>query len=200
MWSRSSIARTAVFALLALVTASVAAAQTGKIGIVDTRRLITQSVAGRAVLADLDKLAGEKSQKLKPMQEEIQALQKKISDGRLSLSEDKLADMQKQVDEKVTSARRLREDLQKEMEDAQQKAFGQFEQKLAPLVEKFGKEQGFLFILNSEFFNQPNLPSGIVWADPKVDVTDQLIQILDAASASQGSTGKPATTPAPPKH
>jgi hypothetical protein len=33
------------------------------------------------------------------------------------------------------------------------------------------------------FFNQPNLPSGIVWADASADVTDELIRLIDAQAA-----------------
>jgi len=178
--TRNRILATALVA--ALAAPALTFAQGTKIGLIDTRRLITQSAAGKAVLANLDKLAEEKSGRLKPLQDEITSLQKRIADGRVSLSEERLAQMQKELDEKVTSARRLREDLQREMEDAQGTAFAELEKKLAPLVEKFGRENGYSFILNIGFFTQQNQPSGIVWADESVDVTDQLIQRLDAAN------------------
>lgn len=167
---------------LSVVFGSAAFAQSGRIGIVDTRRLLTGSNAGKQIIARLDKVAEEKGAQLKPRQDEIQALQKRIADGRVSLSEDKLAQMQRELDDKVTSARRLREDLQKEMEQAQAVAFEEFEGKVAPLVEAFGRDGGFLFILNVGFFNQPNLPSGIVWASESSDVTDELVRRIDAAN------------------
>jgi len=180
---------TAAALAVAMVAGTAVFAQATKIGLIDTRRLITESNAGREILAGLDKLAEEKSERIKPLQDEVQALQKKIQDGRLSLSEEKLAEMQKQLDDKMTAGRRLREDLQKEMEDAQAQAFSKFEQKLEPLIEKFGKDEGFAFILNTGFFNQPNLPSGIVWADPQVDVTGELIKRLDAAIPASSAPG-----------
>lgn len=178
----------AVLALLvgAVSTASAQAAA-GKIGIVDTRRLLTGSTAGKAIIARLDKVAEEKGAQLKPFQDEIQKLQKQIADGRVSLSEEKLAQLQRELDEKLVSARRLREDLQKQMEQAQATAFEEFEAKVAPIIEKFGQEQGFLFIMNVGFFNQPNLPSGIVWADASLDVTDELIRRIDAGTAAGGA-------------
>ena len=204
-----------VAAVLVLGAGAAAAAsaqqQSLKIGLIDSRRLITESNAGRAVLAGLDKLEGEKSQRLKPIQDQVEDLQKKLQDGRLSLSDDKLAGLQKQLDDATTQGRRLREDLQKEMEEAQAKAFGEFEQKLSPLIEKFGKEQGLSMILNVGFFNQPNLPSGIVWADPSVDITTELIRRIDAeipaAPAAAPTAGAPTAkqpakpaTPPPPSH
>jgi outer membrane protein len=180
--SRLAFAAAAVLAVASATVARAQAAPTAKIGLVDTRRLITNSAPGKEVLARLDKLAEEKAGRIKPINDEIQALQKRIADGRVSLSDDKIAQMQRELDEKVTSARRLREDLQKEMEEAQGTAFADLERRIGPLVEKFGKEQGFAFILNIGFFTQQNQPSGIVWADPQVDVTDQLIQLIDAGT------------------
>lgn len=170
---------------VAAATAGVASAQATKIGLVDTRRLITGSVAGKEILAKLDKLADEKAEQLKPKQEEIRAIQKKIADGQLSLSEAKLEELKREMEEKITAGRRLQEDLQKQMEAAQGTAFGEFEQKLAPIVEQFGKEQGYSFILNVSFFNQPNLPSGLVWSNEQSDVTDQLIAKIDAQGAAK---------------
>lgn len=179
------VGTTLVAALVVAAAAASASAQASKIGLVDTRRLITQSAAGKEVLAKLDKLADEKGEQLKPKQEEIRLLQKRITDGQVSLSEEKLAELKREMEEKVTSGRRLQEDLQRQMEEAQSVAFGEFERKLAPLVEQFGREQGFAFILNVSFFNQPNLPSGIVWASEQADVTDQLIQRLDSQGAAK---------------
>jgi outer membrane protein len=173
-------------ALVLLVAAAGAvSAQATKIGLVDTRRLITGSAAGKQILAKLDALADQKAEQLKPKQEEIRALQKKIADGQVSLSEAKLAELKREMEEKITSGRRLQEDLQKQMEQAQSTAFSEFEQKLAPIVEQFGKEQGFTVILNTSFFNQPNLPSGLVWASEQSDVTDELIQKIDAQNPGQ---------------
>ncbi len=184
--SNRFVVKSVVAALLvAAASAGVVAAQSTKVGLVDTRRLITGSVAGKEILAKLDKLADEKAEQLKPKQEEIRGLQKKITDGQLSLSEAKLEELKRDMEEKITSGRRLQEDLQKQMEAAQASAFGEFEQKLAPLVEQFGKEQGYAFILNVSFFNQPNLPSGLVWANDQSDVTDELIQKIDAQGAAK---------------
>lgn len=172
----------AAFAV-SLVTAAAAEAQSGRIGIVDTRRLLTGSKSGQQVIAQLDRVAEEKGAQLKPRQDEIQALQKRISDGRVSLSEEKLLQLQRELDQKMTAAKRLREDLQREMEQAQVEAFDAFEQKVAPIVEAFGRDEGFLLILNIGFFNQSNLPSGIVWADAGTDVTEELIRRIDAGSS-----------------
>lgn len=185
MSNRFVVKSVIAFLLVAAASAGIAVAQPTKVGLVDTRRLITGSAGGKEILARLDKLADEKAEQLKPKQEEIRVLQKKIADGQLSLSEAKLEELKREMEEKITSGRRLQEDLQKQMEQAQATAFGEFEQKLAPIVEQFGKEQGYVFILNTSFFNQPNLPSGLVWANEESDVTDELIAKIDAQGAAK---------------
>lgn len=164
-----------------VVQAATAADQPTRIGLIDTRRLITQSAQGKQIIAKLQKLGDEKQGQLKARAEEIQTLKKKLDDGRISLSEDKIAAMEKDLEEKTTAGRRLQEDLQKQLEEAQAQAFGEFEQKVAPLIEQFGRENGYAFILNVGFFNQQNLPSGIVWADASTDITEALIQKIDAS-------------------
>ena len=186
MPSRIRIALAALALAAAAVVpalAQAAAPSTVKIGLVDTRKLITNSAAGKAVLARLDKLAEEKAGRIKPVNDEIQALQKRIADGRVSLSDDKIAQMQRELDEKVTSARRLRLLHLLLQVFAQSTAFAELEGRIGPMVEQFGKEQGFAFILNIGFFAQPNQPSGIVWADPAVDVTDEGVHRIDAGTA-----------------
>jgi outer membrane protein len=183
MFSRAKSFVTLGLFVAAFAAAASASAQGTKVGLIDTRRLITQSAAGKDVIARLETLAEEKGTRIKPLNEEIEALRKRIADGRVSLSDDKLAELRRQLEEKVTSARRLSEDLQREMDEAQATAFSELERKLAPLVEQFGREQGYAFILNIGFFTQANQPSGIVWADERIDVTAELIQRLDAAGA-----------------
>jgi Skp family chaperone for outer membrane proteins len=183
--SRIRVTTVAVLALVAgIAQAGAAAAQSSKIGLIDTRRLITQSAQGKQIIAKLQKLGDEKQGQLKARADEITALKKKIDEGRVSLSDDKISAMEKDLEEKTTAGRRLQEDLQRELEEAQQQAFGEFEQKVAPIIEQYGKENGFAFILNVGFFNQPNLPSGIVWADASSDITGDLIKKLDATLAA----------------
>jgi outer membrane protein len=182
--SNRLVVKSAVAALLCSALAGGLEAQGTKIGLVDTRRLITGSAAGKEILSRLDQLADQKAEQLKPKQEEIRALQKRIADGQLSLSEQKIEELKRELEEKITGGRRLQEDLQKEMEKAQADAFGDFEKKLAPLVEQFGREQGYVLILNVGFLNQPNLPSGLVWASAEADVTEKLIGRIDAQIAA----------------
>ena len=66
-----------------------------KIAVIDTEKILVNSASGKKALAELKKLQDAKEKEFGAKQQEIKDLQAKISDGRLSLAQDKLDDMQK---------------------------------------------------------------------------------------------------------
>src|SRR4051794_445003 len=83
---------------LALAIPAAAAAQpaapaqpgTIKIAVIDTEKILMNSAAGKKALAELKKVQEAKEKDLGSRQQEIKDLQGKLSDGRLSLAQDKL--------------------------------------------------------------------------------------------------------------
>ena len=64
------------------------------------RRSFSRRRAGKKALADLKKLQEQKEGEIRAKAQELKDLQTKISEGRLSLAQDKLADLGKQYEEK----------------------------------------------------------------------------------------------------
>jgi outer membrane protein len=152
-----------------------ARAQGLKVAVIDVRRLVTDSVAGKESLARLRKLQEERVAEAKTKQDEIEQLRKRLSEGRLSLSDDKIAEMEKQLEEKVTGFRRFQEDAEKELGKSQEQAFADIERRVAPIIEQAGKEGGYTLMFNK-------YQSGLVYADEAADITNQIIQRFDAAA------------------
>jgi outer membrane protein len=177
----------AAAALAVLGTPSPAAAQAAiKVAVIDVRRLVTDSVTGKEALARLQKLQNDKIAEAKGKQDEIDALRKKLNDGRLSLADDKIAELEKQLDEKVTDFRRFQEDAEKDFNKTQEQTFADIERQVGPIIEQAGKEGGYTLIFNK-------FQSGLVYADDSVDITDQIVQRFDAAAKA---AAKPAAKPA----
>src|SRR5579885_2907649 len=86
-----------------------------KIAVINTEQILLDSQTGKKALADLKKVQDQKEAELNAKQEEIKALQAKIDAGRLSLAQDKLADLEKQLEDKVISARRLQDDASRDL-------------------------------------------------------------------------------------
>jgi outer membrane protein len=168
----------AVVAGLAVTVASApAGAQTTKIAVIDVRRLVTDSVAGKEALAKLKTLQEQKVAEAKSKQEAIDALRKRLNEGRLSLADDKIAELEKQLEDQVTSYRRFQEDAERELNKTQEQSFAEIERRVAPIIEQAGREGGYTLIFNK-------YQSGLVYADEAADITSDIVRRFDAATAA----------------
>lgn len=145
-----------------------------KIAVINTEQILLESQAGKKAIADLKKVQDQKEAELGAKQEEIKALQAKIDSGRLSLTQDKLADMEKQLEDKVIAARRLQDDASRDLNKRKDDVLGAVDQRVMPIINQLGKEQGFTLIFRK-------FESGLIYADEAVDITPLVIQRLDAA-------------------
>lgn len=166
--------------IVALVPAAAAFAQAGKVAVIDVQRLVTDSVAGKEALATLKKLQDQKVAEGKAKNDEIDALRKRLNEGRLSLADDKISDLEKQLDEKVTGLRRYQEDAERDFNKSRETTFGEIERRVFPVIEQVGKEGGYTFIFNK-------FQSGLLFADDAADITDQIIKRFDAAATQKAN-------------
>jgi outer membrane protein len=157
-----------------------AARQAGpiKIAVIDTEQILLSSQTGKKALADLKKLQEQKEGELRTRQQEIKDLQTKVADGRLSLAQDKLAEMDKQLEDKVIALRRYQDDATREMNKRKDEVLGGIDAKVMPVINQIGKEMGYTVIFRK-------FESGLIYADEAVDITPVIIQRLDGG-ASQG--------------
>ncbi len=125
------------------------------------------------------------------MQEEMKALDTEINTKKLSLSEDKIADLQKQLSDKQIAMQRFGQDADKELGDARDKELLALEGKIKPVIDQIGKEMGLAVIFNK-------FESGLVYASDAIDITDTVIKRFNETSAAEAGT-TPAAQPAAAK-
>ena len=145
-----------------------------KVAVINTEQILLESVAGKKAVADLKKVQDQKEAELNAKQEEIKTLQAKIDAGRLSLAQDKLADLEKQLEDKVISARRLQDDANRDLNKRKDDVLGGIDQRVMPVINQLGKEMGFTLIFRK-------FESGLIYADEAIDITPLVIQRLDAS-------------------
>lgn len=157
------------------------AAQGGpiKIAIIDTEKILLSSATGKKALADLKKLQEQKEGEVRAKAAELKDLQTKITEGRLSLAQDKLADLGKQYEEKEIALRRFQDDATRELNKKRDEVLAQIDQQVMPVINKAGKELGYTLIFRK-------FESGLIYADEAVDITNVIIQRLDTGAATQG--------------
>jgi outer membrane protein len=181
--SRSRQFIPAIFALLALLFAAVPAvrAQSAerplKIALIDVQRLVTDSAVGKEALGRLKNLQDAKVAEGKAKQDEIEALRRKLNDGRLSLAADKIADLEKELEDKMISFRRFQDDAEREIGKARENALSEVERRVMPIIEQVGEEFGYALIFNK-------FQSGLVYADEAIDITPLILQRFDAAKGN----------------
>ena len=71
-----------------------------RVAVVDVQKVLTQSVAGKAAYDKLKKMQDDRVAKAKQMDDELKKLESDLNTKRISLAEDKLAEMTKQVADK----------------------------------------------------------------------------------------------------
>lgn len=172
-------------AALALAGALPARSQSPKIAVVNTDQILRSSETGRKALDELRQLQEKKQAEIKAKQDELQALRDKIDQGRLSLSEDKLNEMQSQLEKQAVDFKRFQEDAQNELNKKRDDILDRIESQVMPVINQVGKDGGYTMIFRK-------FESGLVYVDDAIDITDEVVKRVDAAKAAkQGAAAKP---------
>ena len=175
--------RTTVAALALLVGAPTARIQAQesapvKVAVIDVARILQESGKGKAALEKLAALKAEIDERLRAQTDEAADLRDRISEGGLSLSEDKLAEMQRDLETKAIALQRVQDDGNREFADARAEYLQEIEQLVMPLIAELGEERGFTLIFNK-------FQSGLVFASTGVDITDLVLEEFDAAHPAE---------------
>ena len=147
-----------------------------KIAYVVLQRIANESSDGKASTAKIQALQQKKAAELNDKNKQLQTLQARIEKEGSVMSATAQADVQKQIEKLQVEVQRFTQDAQQEIQDLQNQLMQQFEQRIQPILQQVGQEKGLHFI-----YNAPD--SGIVWADPGLDISADVIKKLDGAKA-----------------
>lgn len=140
-----------------------------RIAVINVQRVLAESESGKAALEKLRKMQEERTAKLKKMDDEIRALDTELSQKRMSLSADRIAEMQKQISDRRILLQRAGQDAERELSEARDRELQAMEAQIMPLIDELGKEMGFAAIFNK-------FESGLVYASPAIEITDTVIK------------------------
>lgn len=170
-------------AVAALATPMFAQNAPARIAVIDVGKVLSQSSAGKAASEKIRKVQEERIEKVKQMDEELRKLDSEINTKRISLSEDKLAEMQKSLADKRIAAQRFAQDVEREMGEVRDRELQSLEAKIKPVIDSVGKEMGLAAIFNK-------FESGLVYASDAVDITDTVIQRFNTAAPAAAAAKK----------
>ena len=148
-----------------------------RVAVIDVNKVLSSSVAGKAASARLKQLQEEKMARAQKLDDEIRQLDNDINTKKISLSEEKLADMTKQLSDKKIAMQRFAQDADRELQEARDRVMQDLNTKIMPVVDKIGKEMGLAAIFNK-------FESGLIYASDAIDITDHVIKEFNAAQGA----------------
>jgi len=178
----SALVRISGFLCLAAMSSNLLVAQdTGahqptRVGVIDVQRLVMESKTGKEVLDRLKNLREQKTAEGEALQQEAQDLQNRIQDSRLSLSEDRMVELEKELEDKLIELRRFADDADRILQQERDQAFARIEREVMPIISQVGAEQGFTLLFNK-------YESGLLYAADGVDTTNLILLRYDASVA-----------------
>ena len=165
---------------------------------VDIQRVAGESAAGEAANVKVQELSQQKvaeiDAKNTEIQDQIDALnaqlqeqQTRLQQGQNVMSDEARLTLQREISRLQVEVQRTTQDSQAEMQrfsqdaeaavqELQQELQIEFQKKLVPVIEQLAADKGLSFIFSAS-------EGGLIWADPAMDITQELIDKLDQASA-----------------
>ena len=149
-----------------------------RVGVIDVQRLVLESRRGQVILDQLKNLREQKAAEGEILQQEIQMLQGRLQEAGASLSAERMAELEKELEEKIIEFRRFADDAERVLEKEQDDAFARIEREVMPIIDRVGREQGFTLLFNK-------YESGLVFAADEVDITGLILQLYDESVAGE---------------
>jgi len=152
-----------------------------KYAFINIQRIAAESAEGRISSAKIEQLRTRRATELNDKNKQIEGLQAKQRSA--VLGEDARVQIQKDIDKITKEIERLTQDAQGELQELQNELQTDFQRKVAPVIESVSRDKGLQML-----FSQAD--SGLVWADPGLDLTLEVIRRLDAATAAAAPVKK----------
>ena len=165
---------------------------------IDIARIASESTDGQAANARVQELSEQKVAELEATNTEVQErvnglnqqlieTRQKLQQGQNVISVEAASSLQREISrlevdiqratqDSQAELQRMSQDAEAEVTELQQRLQAEFETKLIPAIDKMAAEQGLSFIFNAA--------QGLVWADPSLDLTEELIETLNSQVAT----------------
>ena len=142
---------------------------------IDLARVAAESLDGQAANQMVQALSEQKVQVLEGRTVELQASQQKLQQNANVMSAEAQLQLQREIERLSIDIQRMTQDAETEVAELQQTLQLEFQQKLAPAIDRVAASKGLRFV-----FSAGN--GGLIWAAPAFDITADVVAELDKAS------------------
>jgi Skp family chaperone for outer membrane proteins len=162
-----------------------------KYAYVNVQEIAATSSEGKGFNAKVQALQEQKIKELQDKNKAVTAAQQKLEQGGSVMSDVARSQLQAEIERQQRDIQRSTEDAQQDVTALTQQLQAEFERRLTPVLDQVAKEKGVHFIFDAQ-------QGGLVWADPTMDLTPDVIRAFDATAGTAAKTAAPAPAAAKP--
>ena len=140
----------------------------------DLQRVASESRVGAAANQRVQALRDQKVAEINAGNAQVQANQQTLQQNANVMSQEAQLQLQRDINRGQVAIERMTQDAEAELQELEQMLQVEFNQQLLPSIERVGVDRGLQFIYSIG-------DGGLVWANPALDVTDDVVRALDAA-------------------
>jgi outer membrane protein len=148
-----------------------------KYAYVNVQMVAAASVEGKVAAEKIKALQEQKSRELQEKNKALQTAQQKLEQGGSVLSDSARAQLQTEIERQQRDLQRFTEDAQQDVQQLAEQVEAEFNRKLTPVIDKVAKQKGVHFVFNAT-------QSGLIWAEPGMNLTAEVIQAFDSPAAA----------------
>lgn len=158
-----------------------------KVGTISLQAAIVNTAEGKQASAELQTRFAARSTELQNLQKQIKDIQAKLQSRQQVLSEGESGRLRSEAERLTGTLQRKQQYFQEDLNAAQQDIMNNIGRKLADVLSKYSKENGYSVILDTSSQQTP-----VVYGAPQVDVTEEITKLYDQSHPAKST---PTTTP-----
>lgn len=159
--------------LLTVLTCGMSYGADIKIGYLDMQRTLNTSEAGMNAKAQLQDRLKKYQEQVNVKQDELQKLKNDLEKQGITLTETARAAKEKDYQQKLKDFQRFTKDAEEDLQTRDSEFTRKILENLEKIVQEYGKKNGYAMIFDAR-------SAGLLYADTKVDLTDEILKVLNA--------------------
>lgn len=155
---------------------------------VDLQVVGRDSVLGKRYAAEIEALRKKRSDELAAKNTALQAAQQKLAQTESVASEEARLRLQQDIDSRSRDLQFQTQEAQADVDNLKQELGRKFNAALGPILGQVAQARHVQLLFRRE-------QGGVLWADPSLDLTEDVLKLLDASTAAGDKGDKDTRTP-----
>jgi len=178
-------------AVRAQAAAAPAAGAAGKIGVINIRQAIAGTAEGKQAGAELQSQFAPRQNELEGMNKQISDIRQRLDQGQGKLSQEEQTRLTRQGELLTRQLQRKQDEYQEDVNAAQGEVFDRIGRKMVDVLDRYARENTFVAVFDSSAQNTP-----ILFASTNIDITQDIVRLYDGAYPVKAGATPPAAKPA----